>query len=465
MIRDLSKVYGEVNDPDTVLSESNLTSNKYIVSKDSKRVEAYTPGTKRILATDENGKLFSVSYNNPNLFVGTDENGKLTVYEGGIPSVPPVGRELILEVIGNPYSMDALKQATQSITTPGWYELDIAGAGGGGGGSSWRSGAHVDGANGAAGGYYKSIFMVDKNTTSSLQYAVGTPGQGGAGPYHELYKGAKQSRGNCPGGQGGKSPTVYEGTGGDAPLTRTIGTLLSTEAGGPGLGINGGADGGGRYQAASGPDNTYYKAAPTAGGGGANGPQGGKGATVTYWSTAVLGGAGNDTNVTIGGSGGAGGGLGLAGYGANSPTVSADYKYGGQGQGGGGGGQGTQAFGTAKTGYDNTGATAGAGGGGGGASRVLLSNIKLGKYEPTQTLEIIAGGGGGGAGASSRTTTSGWQDNDGVIPADAGGNNIDSVKGGGGNGGLVSTTLGTATTSEVRGGTGEPGYIRLWRRY
>lgn len=475
MIRDINKVYGEVNDPNTVLSDNQLSPTKYLVSTGSKKIGTFTGGLKHILYTGSDGKVTSKTYNIPNRYVGTDSNGNLVIYESSaVPVVAPSGRVLEFEVLGNLASADNIKQLLRTLKGPAWYEIEVAGAGGGGGGCSWSPDSHIFGPwgsvpsagnFGAQGGYIKQLFIVDKDIDCAAQVAVGTPGQGGAGPYHLVSKGDKYAIGNTSGGQGGKSPSIYSGIGGDAPLTEHIGYFSTLSAGGPGLGINGGADGGGLEQTTTSTGSElYWKAMPSAGGGGANGPYGGTGASVTYWSEYVLG-QNITENITFGGSGGAGGGLGQAGYGANSPSVNATYKYGGQGQGGGGGGQGTIGNGQnlAYTGKNNDGATAGGGGGGGGASRAILTNVKLTKTGDRTTLELIAGGGGGGAGASAVTVSDLFQINDAVIPAEAGGNNVDSVKGGGGAGGTASTTFGNTTTTEVRGGTGGPGYIKVWR--
>jgi|LGOV01.1.fsa_nt_gb hypothetical protein len=461
MVKDINKDYGEVNSEDTVLSELDLTADKYVVSADSKVVKKFDPGAKQILVTDDDGNADSESYATPNKYVGTDENGKLELYQGlYIPEVAPPGRELVLEVLGNDFSAAALKASALTLSGTSWYEIEIAAAGGGGGGSSWRSGAHVDGSDGARGGWFNETFIVNGDKDSTIQYSLGTPGQGGAGPYHDEYKGDKTVKGYSPGGQGGKSPIVYSGVAGAAPVT---GPLYEQETkGGPGLGALAGADGGGREQIGLGTADSYYQAAPTAGGGGANGPHGGEGATANYWSSyEMIATAGTD-RIAIGGSGGAGGGLGLAGNGSydeNWPSKAA------QGQGGGGGGMGTPS-GYANAGYNSTGATAGAGGGGGGASKVLLTNIRLTKDGSRISFhELITGGGGGGAGASSKTTETGWQDNGGVTAPVAGGNNQDSNLGGGGTAGVKSSTYGNTTTTEVRGGSGGAAYIRIWRRY
>ena len=470
MIKDPNKDYGELNDDNTVISDNELETNKLIVSDGVdadglKLVKSYNPGVKQLISTDAEGKAKAVSFNVPNTLVGTDENGNLHVYPSGyVPDEAPAGRVLLDggEILGNNYAAAALKSGGLDISQPGWYEIEVKGAGGGGGGGSWRSGAHVDGSDGAAGGYYKTLFIVSASAASAILYSAGTPGQGGAGPYYEEYKGDKKSRGNSPGGRGGRSEHIYGSAGGGGADTNIMpADNVLREYGGPGLGINGGADGGGRVQAYQElVGGGVYRTNPSAGGGGANGPHGGEGSTVSYWSHAyITQSISINDNVTIGGSGGAGGGLGAAGTGGRYQTRTLSSW----GSGGGGGGAGTPGLGNDKTGFNDKGATAGGAGGGGGASRVLLNNISLTKGGEQQILEIICGGGGGGGGASSRSVTNDWQTNDGVVAAQPGGNNQDAVLGTGGAGGLKSTTYGNTTTSEVYGGTGGIASIKIWR--
>jgi len=79
MIRDGNKIYGEANDPNTVLSTNELTNNKLVVGAGYKGVKSYEPGSKRILHLDSNGLVSSISYGTPNKCIGTDASGNLVL--------------------------------------------------------------------------------------------------------------------------------------------------------------------------------------------------------------------------------------------------------------------------------------------------------------------------------------------------------------------------------------------------
>lgn len=86
MIRDKYKVYGELNDPDTVLSSGELPTNSFVVGAGNKGVKALIPGANKILTTDSYGNPITISYNEANKFLGTDENGNLAMVD---PPVTP----------------------------------------------------------------------------------------------------------------------------------------------------------------------------------------------------------------------------------------------------------------------------------------------------------------------------------------------------------------------------------------
>lgn len=81
MIRDKNRIYGEMNDPNTVLASGTLAANKFLVGAGNKGVKTYAPGAKRVLTTDENGDVSSFEYGTPNKAIGTDASGNLTLLD------------------------------------------------------------------------------------------------------------------------------------------------------------------------------------------------------------------------------------------------------------------------------------------------------------------------------------------------------------------------------------------------
>lgn len=79
MIRDNNTIYGEPNDPNTVLSESELPVNTFVVGAGNRGVKQFAPGAKRLLVTDSYGNASSISYDIANKAVGTDENGNIVM--------------------------------------------------------------------------------------------------------------------------------------------------------------------------------------------------------------------------------------------------------------------------------------------------------------------------------------------------------------------------------------------------
>lgn len=81
MIRDKYKVYGELNDPDTVLASGELPANSFVVGAGNKGVKALIPGANKILTTDSYGNPITVSYAGADKVLGTDENGNLMMLD------------------------------------------------------------------------------------------------------------------------------------------------------------------------------------------------------------------------------------------------------------------------------------------------------------------------------------------------------------------------------------------------
>lgn len=89
MIRDNEKIYGELNDPNTVLATGTLTNGKPIVGAGNKGVKVYDPGSKKILYLDASGLLNGFNYNVANKIVGTDASGNLVLKD------MPTGKNVI----------------------------------------------------------------------------------------------------------------------------------------------------------------------------------------------------------------------------------------------------------------------------------------------------------------------------------------------------------------------------------
>ena len=81
MIRNGNKIFGEANDPNTVLANGELKANQYVVGAGNKGVKQYDAGTKKLMITDIYGNVSSISYNVPNKCVGTDLNGNIVMRE------------------------------------------------------------------------------------------------------------------------------------------------------------------------------------------------------------------------------------------------------------------------------------------------------------------------------------------------------------------------------------------------
>ena len=75
MIRDKNKVYGEMNDPNTVLALNELIQDQPIIGAGGRYIKNYDVGPNKILITDTRGKLTSISYDVPNKCLGTDSLG------------------------------------------------------------------------------------------------------------------------------------------------------------------------------------------------------------------------------------------------------------------------------------------------------------------------------------------------------------------------------------------------------
>lgn len=76
MIRDATTIYGEPNDPNTVLASGILTQDALIVGAGNKGVKTYSSVGKQLLYL-RNGEIQELSFAVANKVLGTDENGNL----------------------------------------------------------------------------------------------------------------------------------------------------------------------------------------------------------------------------------------------------------------------------------------------------------------------------------------------------------------------------------------------------
>lgn len=76
MIRDASTIYGEVNDPNTVLASGILSQDSLIVGAGNKGVKTYNSVGKQLLYL-RNGEIQELSFAVANKVLGTDESGNL----------------------------------------------------------------------------------------------------------------------------------------------------------------------------------------------------------------------------------------------------------------------------------------------------------------------------------------------------------------------------------------------------
>lgn len=76
MIRDKNKIYGEPNDPNTVVATGTLTANSLVVGAGNKGVKSLLSSGKTIIWVRD-GIVQQLPVNVANKVLGTDENGNL----------------------------------------------------------------------------------------------------------------------------------------------------------------------------------------------------------------------------------------------------------------------------------------------------------------------------------------------------------------------------------------------------
>lgn len=89
MIRDNNKIFGEKNDPNTVVATETLKSGYPIVGAGNKGVKTIDLGTKKILYTGADSQLKGFNYNTANKVIGTDSSGNLVLKD------MPTGKNVI----------------------------------------------------------------------------------------------------------------------------------------------------------------------------------------------------------------------------------------------------------------------------------------------------------------------------------------------------------------------------------
>lgn len=83
MIRTKSRIYGELNDPDTIESSATITVNKWLRGGGNKTISGFTPGPNVVLVTDGNGNISSLSLiGQYNKFICTDDEGNIVLIDG-----------------------------------------------------------------------------------------------------------------------------------------------------------------------------------------------------------------------------------------------------------------------------------------------------------------------------------------------------------------------------------------------
>jgi len=80
MIRSSAKIYGEVNNPDTVLATTELVTNKFIVGDGNKGIKVAEIGPNAMLISNEDGTVTGLDLL-PNKAIGTDEFGDIVLLD------------------------------------------------------------------------------------------------------------------------------------------------------------------------------------------------------------------------------------------------------------------------------------------------------------------------------------------------------------------------------------------------
>lgn len=81
MIRMSNKIYGELNNPNTIIANTDLGSGHLIVGNGNKGVKAFNPGPNQLFITDGNGNISTLALNVGNKAIGTNEVGDIVLID------------------------------------------------------------------------------------------------------------------------------------------------------------------------------------------------------------------------------------------------------------------------------------------------------------------------------------------------------------------------------------------------
>lgn len=82
MIRTRTKIYGEVNDPNTVEMATNTNSRSWVTSSGNKSITKIPAQTRRLLITDGDGNVATLNLTGQtNKVIGTDELGNIVLID------------------------------------------------------------------------------------------------------------------------------------------------------------------------------------------------------------------------------------------------------------------------------------------------------------------------------------------------------------------------------------------------
>jgi hypothetical protein len=81
MIRTATKIYGEPNDPNTVIASTDLGVTNLIVGAGNKGIKAITPGPNQLFITDGTGNITTLALGVANKAIGTNEVGDIVIID------------------------------------------------------------------------------------------------------------------------------------------------------------------------------------------------------------------------------------------------------------------------------------------------------------------------------------------------------------------------------------------------
>lgn len=82
MIQIQNKIYGEVNDPNTVIGQDDLGSNRLIIGKGNKEITSLIASPNSLLIVNSNGEVTSLVLV-PNKVIATNEVGNIILRDRG----------------------------------------------------------------------------------------------------------------------------------------------------------------------------------------------------------------------------------------------------------------------------------------------------------------------------------------------------------------------------------------------